>query len=92
MVRLRPGAAKVCANASWDRISNPIAAHIHRGRSGTAGDVVVDLSGSVNGGRSCTGADRQLIRRISDHPRRFYFNIHNRPFPEGAIRGQLRNR
>jgi hypothetical protein len=53
--------------------------------------VVVDLSGAVTGGRHCTSARRSLIRQILDHPRRYYFNIHNARYPGGAIRGQLRH-
>jgi hypothetical protein len=81
---------KVCARATWHRIGTPMMAHIHRGRSGVSGNVVVDLTGSVTGGRHCaTGVSRLLIRHIISHPRRFYFNIHTRAYPAGAIRGQL---
>jgi hypothetical protein len=32
-----------------------------------------------------------LLRDIKRHPREYYVNIHNLPFPDGAIRGQLRD-
>jgi hypothetical protein len=32
-----------------------------------------------------------LLRNIKDHPGEYYVNIHNLPFPDGAIRGQLRH-
>jgi len=89
VVRLRPADRKACAYANYDRIRQPKAAHIHRGVAGVAGDVVIDFTGAVTGGRNCVQAPRKLIHRILDHPRRFYFNIHNIPYPEGAIRGQL---
>jgi hypothetical protein len=92
VIRLRPGAGKVCARATWSRIATPDAAHIHKGRRGVAGDVVVDLTGSVTGGRHCATAPPRLIRRIADHPRAYYFNIHNPRYPAGAIRGQLHAR
>lgn len=89
-VRLRPAAGTVCATATWAHIGTPKAAHIHRGRPGVNGDVVVDLTGSVTGGTHCaTGLRHTLIHRIAEHPRRFYFNIHNNAYPAGAIRGQL---
>jgi hypothetical protein len=37
----------------------------------------------------CVGADRQLIRAILQHPSAYYVNVHNAPFPAGALRGQL---
>jgi hypothetical protein len=90
VLRLRPGAGKVCARASWSRIGRPTDAHVHKGGPRVAGDVVVDLSSVVTGGRHCTSARRGLIRQIIDHPGRYYFNIHNAAYPGGAIRGQLR--
>jgi hypothetical protein len=89
-IRLRPGLGKVCARATWHRIGRPTMAHIHRGRPGVSGNVVVDLTGSVTGGSHCaTGVSKSLIRHILLHPRRFYFNIHTNAYPGGAIRGQL---
>lgn len=90
VVRLRPATHTVCARARWHRIGTPTMAHIHRGRAGVSGDVKIDLSGSVTGGAHCArGVHRALILRILAHPRRYYFNIHTRAYPAGAIRGQL---
>jgi hypothetical protein len=33
----------------------------------------------------------ELLRNITRHPREYYVNIHNLPFPDGAIRGQLKH-
>jgi hypothetical protein len=88
-IRLHPLTKKVCANARYRGIGTPNAAHIHRGGPGVAGDVVVDLTGSVTGGAHCVTAPRKLIRKIALHPKRYYFNIHTGAFPSGAIRGQL---
>jgi hypothetical protein len=89
-IRFRPAMGRVCAHATWRRIGTPIMAHIHRGRPGVSGNVVVDLTSSVTGGSHCvTGVSSALIRHILAHPRRFYFNIHTGAFPGGAIRGQL---
>jgi hypothetical protein len=80
----------VCARVHYRNIGQPIGAHIHRGRAGVAGDVVVDLTPSVTSNRNCASdVGRALIRRIAQHPKRFYFNVHTNRFPEGAIRGQL---
>ena len=91
IVSLYPMAGKVCARISVTKIETPMAAHIHEGRFDESGPVVVDLTGSVTGGARCaTGVDPDLIRDIRSHPRRYYVNVHNMPYPAGAIRGQLR--
>lgn len=90
-VRLVKQRGKVCARISYSNLDEPVAAHIHRGRKGVNGPVVVDLSGAVTGGDRCTtGVRKRLIARIIDHPRRFYVNVHTTTYPDGAIRGQLR--
>ena len=89
-ITLHPAMQMVCARAHWRNLGKPVAAHIHRGRAGVSGDVVVDLTGSVTNGARCAKAvPRPLIRRIATHPKRYYYNIHTRKYPAGAIRGQL---
>lgn len=86
--RLLPARGKVCARVTWERIDDPTAAHIHRASDGA---VKVDLTGSVTGAANCaTGVPTRLVRRIADHPRRYYFNVHNATYPAGAIQGTLR--
>jgi hypothetical protein len=85
-VRLRPGVRRVCATIRWSRIEAPFAAHIHRRSDGF---VVVDLTGAVTGGQRCTEASRALIRRIANRPGRYYVNVHNPTYPDGAIQGPL---
>ncbi len=78
---------KICAAVEWHRIGRPNAAHIHRSSDG---QVVVDLTGSVTGGRHCAShVSPVLIGRIQAHPGRYYFNVHNAAYPAGAIQGRL---
>lgn len=78
---------RVCADVTWRHIQTPDAAHIHRQSDG---GIVVDLTGSVTGGRECaTGVGSALIARILQHPRRYYFNVHNPTYPAGALQGTL---
>lgn len=85
--RLNKARGKVCADVEWHHIATPNAAHIHRRSDGM---VVIDLSGSVTGGAHCaTGVKHRLIGRILEHPRRYYFNVHNATYPAGAIQGVL---
>ena len=78
---------KVCATVTWADIAKPSAAHIHRKSDG---EIVVDLVGSVTGGAKCeTGVSKKLIQKILDKPGKYYFNVHNTPYPAGAIQGAL---
>ncbi len=66
------------------------AAHIHRASEGEAGDVVVPLFEGTPVNKGCVAnVSRELIRQIRRHPARYYVNVHNNPFPDGAVRGQL---
>ena len=42
-IRLRPNARRVCWTVTWQNISQPQAAHIHKGNRNESGDVVVNL-------------------------------------------------
>jgi hypothetical protein len=85
--RLNKARQRVCAEVTWDNIQTPDSAHIHRNSDG---GVVVDLTGSVTGGAECRrNVRKRVIERILDHPRRYYFNVHNATYPAGAIQGTL---
>lgn len=66
----------------------PMAAHIHKGKASVAGPVVVPLGGAYKK-HGCITAAKSLIKSIEDHPGKFYVNVHNNAYPNGAIRGQL---
>jgi hypothetical protein len=86
----------VCWGITVTNISQPIAAHIHRGKRHQNGPVVVPLfpplptSGDPGASSGCTeNVDAALARDIQRHPRRYYVNVHTADFPGGAVRGQL---
>ena len=83
-------AAKVCYTLKVKRIKPATGAHIHKGRRGEAGPVVVPLKAPTDGfSKGCEEISRKLSRKLREHPARYYVNVHNRPYPAGAIRGQL---
>jgi hypothetical protein len=96
-VRVDPRERTVCFTLRWSRMRPPFAAHIHRGRVGVAGPVKVELFAqarplypAIHKVSGCVhDVPRKLARRIAQRPARFYVNLHNKPFPDGAIRGQL---
>ncbi len=82
--------AKVCYKLEVKRIKPANGAHIHLGFRGEAGPVVVPLRPPTDGfSHGCVGIPRALSLELREHPLRYYVNVHNKPFPEGAIRGQL---
>ncbi len=73
-----------------DNIRPAQAAHIHRAPVGVNGPVVVPLRAPSDGdSAACVQVRPRLVARILANPQNFYVNVHNRPFPDGAIRGQL---
>ena len=88
-VEIRRG-NRVCFRIIVGGTAPATAGHIHRGRAGEAGPVVVPLfNGVVPRSTRCVRAPRSLVREILRRPARFYVNVHNAEFPEGAVRGQL---
>jgi hypothetical protein len=70
--------------------SEPNAAHIHRGQSNRNGPPVVELDPPQDGHSSgCAEISSSLARSIARNPSRFYVNVHNADFPNGAVRGQV---
>jgi hypothetical protein len=84
---------RLCYGLTNRTIEDPAAAHIHRGRAGVAGDIVVPLeqpsSGDPGASSDCVRVARPLARAILQNPNRYYVNVHTAGFPDGAIRGQL---
>ena len=82
--------AKVCYALEVKRINPATAAHIHLGFRGEAGPIVAELEAPTDGSsKGCVAVPRALSLGLKEHPSRYYVNVHNKPFPEGAIRGQL---
>jgi hypothetical protein len=89
-IALFPSSGEICYVLTAFRIAPANAAHIHQGPAGVAGDVVVELrppTFGISGG--CTAADPELVGAIAANPWEYYVNVHNVPYPDGAIRGQL---
>ena len=80
----------VCFLLTASGIDPAMAAHIHEAPPGEAGPIVLPLTAPTNGASGgCSEADPALVGDLQQRPSDFYVNVHNAPFPEGAIRGQL---
>lgn len=92
---------RLCYALAATRIEPAAAAHIHAAPSGVAGGIVVGLTPPNRASHGCITAvddsqnstetltDSELAAIVAS-PDQFYVNVHNAPFPAGAIRGQLR--
>jgi hypothetical protein len=89
-LRINPGKGQLCYTLTVAKIEPATAAHIHRGTSTEAGDVVVPLDAPASGSsKACATVTRELAQEIIRNPSAFYINVHNKPFPKGAVRGQI---
>lgn len=92
---------RLCYAMVADRIETATAAHIHAAPRGVAGGIVVGLEVPNKFSAACITAvpddqdstatlTQSELAAIVANPADFYVNVHNAPFPAGAIRGQLR--
>jgi hypothetical protein len=87
---------QVCHTLKFDNIRPATMAHIHIGFRDEAGPVILTLFGppappipSPGTSTGCQDVPRALSLELREHPGRYYVNVHNERFPNGAIRGQL---
>ena len=92
----RPAQRQVCVeDAAFAGIETPTGFHIHQGRAGTNGGIVVEFSHQLPSGLGCvtlsdTPESIRLMVNLANNPERFYLNVHTASeFPGGAIRGNL---
>jgi hypothetical protein len=89
-LRLNLGQGQICYDLQVSGIDRATGAHIHQGAAGVAGPVVVPLAPPSDGSSAdCVSASRDLIKAIIQNPADYYVNVHNGPYPQGAVRGQL---
>ncbi len=84
---------EMCYGIAVKDIGDPVAAHIHKGGRNKNGPIVVELdppsSGDPGSSSGCVRLSRKLSRAIPRNPSKYYVNIHNAKYPDGAARGQL---
>src|SRR4051794_1311560 len=92
IVTFKPDSGEICWDIKVANIPLPsLGSHIHEGKQGVAGPVVVPFAPEDANGvaKGCTKPDAALMARIMQTPTDFYVNVHSTEFPAGALRGQL---
>jgi hypothetical protein len=87
-IKLDAATGRVCWEFTLKGVSGPNAAHIHKGKPGTAGAVVIPF-GTAFKREGCTKASRVLVAAILAKPDGYYVNVHTSKYPAGSVRGQL---
>jgi hypothetical protein len=91
VIALHGSTLKVCWRYSHlHGFTSATVSHIHRGKRGTAGPIVVPLS---TAGKlrhiGCVRASAGVLKAIGRDPAGYYVNIHSKQYPAGAVRAQL---
>ena len=87
--RVNPGQGQICYTLTVQNIEPATAAHIHRVPP-DPGPIVVPLDPPTDGSsEGCATVDRALAQDIIQSPTSFYVNVHNTPFPRGAVRANF---
>lgn len=89
-----PEAGKLCFGIVVNNIDGPVGAHIHQGKAGRNGPVVVPLKAPDGGNPGASSGcienvDRAVLHAIHAHPWAYYVNVHTGAYPDGAVRGQI---
>lgn len=93
-VMLSPSTGRVAYNITvFNLASNVVASHIHRGRAGTNGPVIIDFGPTFvnNQASGMVQSTAALAQEVSGNIGGFYVNVHTTTSPGGAVRGQLEN-
>ncbi len=92
-LRIDPSKGTVCFTIKLKKIGATAAGHIHTGKEGKAGDVLIPLFGTTSSKTTRKGCARNqsasTLRKILRSPRNYYVNVHTAKYPAGAARGQL---
>ena len=80
------------SNVRTKGLTNINGAHVHLGASGIDGSIFIwlDINKLNKPGLTCVKVGHLVLLDIVKNPADYYFNVHTKTFPGGAVRGQLK--
>lgn len=82
---------RMCFTAEVEGLDEVTAVHLHEGAVGKNGPMVLLLQLSGDDGEDvCIDADPELLKKVARKKAGYYINVHTVAYPDGAIRGQLK--
>ncbi len=82
---------QLCYELSISSITTPTSATVNLGDAISNGSVILTLNPIANGrSQGCVSSEPAIIADMAANPGRYYVNVMNGEFPNGAIRGQLK--
>jgi len=83
-------AKTLCYDVTWSKeVGTPTAGHLHRGPKGLNGPIVVQFDLPAKP-KACVQVDSTVLSGIAGDPGGHYVNVHTSQYPNGAVRGQLK--
>lgn len=83
----------VCYEIMTHDLKNITMSHLHLGKKGAEGNVVVTLNvmdfNLKAMGHACVTVPAMTAKQIFANPTGYYFNVHTKQYPNGAVRAQL---
>jgi hypothetical protein len=92
-IRIYLPSHKLCYTLSVAGFTLPaLAAHIHAGKAGVNGPIVIPFPtapGKTGKATGCVTVKATLLNTIAHHSSSYYVNVHTAAYPNGAVRGQI---
>jgi hypothetical protein len=88
-ITIRGAKQQVCWQFHLVGVLHPGVAHIHVGRAGSPGPIIIPLGAAYTPAGCVSAVPKPEIDLIVAAPSKYYVNVHNQKYLDGAVRGQL---
>jgi hypothetical protein len=87
-ITFKLGSGEACWRISVRGVGKAVSAHVHAGRPGKVGDVVIPL-GDRFARTGCVLTGTRVLREVARNPSAYYVDVHSEKNIAGAVRGRL---